>query len=73
VADDGEGIATADLPHVFERYWKRDPSRLDAAYAGSGLGLAIARRLVEAHGGRIEVTSAPGEGTIFTIELSAKA
>jgi two-component system sensor histidine kinase BaeS len=72
VADNGEGIAAADLPHVFERYWKRDPSHPDGEYTGSGLGLAIARGLVEAHGGRIAVASAAGAGTVFTIELPAE-
>ena len=57
VADNGEGIAAEDLPHVFERYWKRDPALPDGETCGSGLGLAIARRLVEAHGGSIAVST----------------
>jgi signal transduction histidine kinase len=65
VADDGEGIAAGDLPHVFDRFWKGPGSR------GSGLGLAIARNLVEAHGGRIEATSERGSGTTVRFTLPA--
>ena len=67
VADTGEGIAAADLPFVFDRFWRGDRAR--GRSAGAGLGLAIARQLVLAHGGAIDVQSAPGEGTIFTIRL----
>ena len=67
VADTGEGIAAADLPFVFDRFWRGDRAR--GRSAGAGLGLAIARQLVLAHGGTIDVASAPGEGTIFTIRL----
>lgn len=69
VADTGLGIPAADLPFVFDRFWKGDRARTQSQGAGSGLGLAIARQLVEAHGGRIEVTSAVGVGTTFTITL----
>jgi len=68
VADTGEGIAAADLPSVFERFWRADPSRSRSS-GGTGLGLSIVRKLVEAHEGRISVSSAVGEGTVFTIEL----
>jgi two-component system sensor histidine kinase BaeS len=67
VADTGEGIAAADLPFVFDRFWRGDRAR--GRSAGAGLGLAIARQLVLAHGGTIDVESAPGEGSIFTIRL----
>lgn len=63
VADTGEGIAAADLPHIFERFWRGDPSRSHGSGAGSGLGLAIAKSLVEAHGGRIWAESREGQGT----------
>jgi two-component system OmpR family sensor kinase/two-component system sensor histidine kinase BaeS len=69
VRDTGEGIPAGDVPYVFDRFWRGDRSRSHAGGAGSGLGLAIARQLVQAHGGRIEVESALGEGTTFTIEL----
>ena len=69
VQDTGEGIATEDLPFIFDRFWRGDKSRSHSRGAGSGVGLAIARRLVEAHGGRIDVESKLGEGTTFVIEL----
>jgi two-component system sensor histidine kinase BaeS len=68
VRDTGSGIAPADLPKIFDRFWRADGSR-SRATGGSGLGLAIARQLTEAHGGTIEVESEPGRGTLFTIRL----
>jgi signal transduction histidine kinase len=68
VADTGAGIAPEDLPHIFERFYRADSSR-SRATGGSGLGLTIARRLVEAHGGRIAVASEPGRGSRFTFTL----
>jgi two-component system sensor histidine kinase BaeS len=73
VADTGEGIAAADLPFVFDRFWRSDRARTHVAGAGSGLGLAIARQLVQAHGGTINVESAPGQGATFTIALRSPA
>jgi two-component system OmpR family sensor kinase/two-component system sensor histidine kinase BaeS len=69
VADTGEGIATEDLPFVFDRFWRGDRARTHTGSAGSGLGLAIAGQLVKAHGGSIDVTSRVGEGTTFVINL----
>jgi signal transduction histidine kinase len=60
VADDGVGIAEDHLPHVFERFFRGDASR---ATPGTGLGLAIVKHVVEAHGGRVMLSSRPGEGT----------
>ena len=71
VGDTGGGIPAEDLPHIFDRFWRGDPSRSRAAGAGAGLGLAIARQLVNAHGGLIDVESEPGRGTTFTIGLPA--
>jgi signal transduction histidine kinase len=70
VADSGEGIAAEHLPHVFDRFYRSDPSRARST-GGAGLGLAIVRQLVEAHGGRVSVASAPGSGARFTFTLPA--
>ncbi len=64
VTDTGVGIAAKDLPYVFERFWRADPSRASHS-GGTGIGLAIARRLVELQGGRIEVESELGKGSVF--------
>jgi two-component system sensor histidine kinase BaeS len=68
VTDTGPGIAEADLPHVFDRFWRPDKSR-DRRTGGSGLGLAIVRQLVEMHGGEVDVSSTPGVGSTFTLRL----
>ena len=70
VADTGPGIAPDDLPRVFDRFYRTDPSR-SRSTGGTGLGLTIARRLVEAHGGTIEAESVVGEGSRFVIRLPA--
>jgi signal transduction histidine kinase len=72
VADTGDGIPPEDLPYVFERFYRADPSRVRAT-GGAGLGLTIARRLVEAHGGIIGVESEVGKGSRFTFTLPKKA
>ena len=64
VTDTGVGIAESDLPYIFERFWRADPSRSSHS-GGTGIGLAIARRLVELQGGRIEVISKLGHGSTF--------
>ena len=69
VSDTGEGIRSEDLPFVFDRFWRGEPSRARTGHIGGGPGLAIARQLVEAHGGEIDVRSGPGEGTTFSIDL----
>ncbi len=68
VADTGEGIPAEDLPNIFERLYRVDKSRARAT-GGSGLGLTIAKRLVEAHGGRIEVRSEVGKGSRFAFTV----
>lgn len=64
IGDDGHGIAESELPYIFERYY-RGTNTDDAR--GSGLGMAISRDIIEAHGGKVEVDSAPGHGTIVRI------
>ncbi len=64
VIDTGVGIASEDLPYVFERFWRADPSRASHS-GGTGIGLAIARRLIELQGGNIEVESEVGKGSTF--------
>jgi two-component system OmpR family sensor kinase len=68
VQDTGSGIDARDLPRIFDRFYRGDTSR-SRSTGNTGLGLAIARTIVEGHGGKIEVQSAPGEGTCFTIRL----
>jgi signal transduction histidine kinase len=66
--DHGVGIPPEDLPHVFERFYRGDPSRTRAT-GGFGLGLAIAKALVEAYGGTITAENAASQGTRMTVEL----
>ncbi|MGW7580138.1 sensor histidine kinase [Kitasatospora sp. NPDC054768] len=68
VADTGSGIAEADLPLVFERFWRAEKSR-SRRTGGSGLGLAIVRKLAEVHDGSVRVASTPGRGSVFTVRL----
>lgn len=68
VADTGKGIPSEDLPHVFDRLYRVDPSRTRST-GGAGLGLTIAKQLVEAHGGSIHVESPEGEGSRFSFTL----
>jgi len=68
VTDTGEGIPADDLPNIFERFYRVDKSRARAT-GGSGLGLTIAKRLVEAHGGKIEVQSELGKGSRFSFTI----
>lgn len=72
VSDTGAGIAEDDLRHVFKRFWRGEKSR-SRATGGSGIGLAIVHELVDAHGGRVEVSSSVGEGTTFRVLLPVTA
>ncbi|UWZ40528.1 HAMP domain-containing protein [Dactylosporangium roseum] len=68
VEDTGCGIEPADLPFVFQRFWRADPAR-DRATGGSGLGLTIARQIVLDHDGTIDASSTPGVGSTFRVVL----
>ncbi|MBP6471202.1 MAG: GAF domain-containing protein [Chloroflexi bacterium] len=68
VADTGTGIAAADLPHIFERFY-RGTAVSQSTLPGTGLGLSIAREIVQKHHGDIQVESQPGNGTTFTVCL----
>jgi len=71
ISDNGPGIHPESLPHIFERFYREEPSRSPAAPGGSGLGLAIAQQIIEGHGGEIWATSEPGQGTnvYFTLKI----
>ena len=66
VVDHGAGIPPEQIPHVFERFFRGESDQ----HQGAGLGLAIAKEIVEAHGGRIWVTSTPGAGSVFSFRLN---
>lgn len=69
VKDTGVGIPNGSLPHVFDRFYQADPSRMGGEKHGSGLGLAIVWEIVQAHHGTITVHSIEGQGSIFTVIL----
>lgn len=69
VADTGPGIPPSELSRVFERFYQVDKSRARSQRKGTGLGLTITREIIEGHGGRIGVESAPGAGATFTVWL----
>ena len=70
VRNSGQGIASEDLPHIFERFYRGDPAR--TRQNGAGLGLAIAKSIAQAHGAEIEVESAPGQGAVFSVKFSVE-
>lgn len=68
VADDGQGIPTKDLPHIFERFYRVDKGR-SRERGGTGLGLSITKHIVQLHGGRVWAESVPGKGATFFFSL----
>jgi signal transduction histidine kinase len=66
VEDEGIGISQESIGHIFETFWRSDEAHTTP---GFGLGLAITRKVVDLHGGRIEVTSEVGKGSLFRIRL----
>lgn len=68
VRDEGEGIPEAELPRIFERFYRVDKAR-SRKTGGTGLGLAIVKHLVENHGGNLKVESYPGKGSVFSFTL----
>jgi len=75
VSDSGEGIAAQELPNIWDRFYRAEPSRSRGLGRadGVGLGLAIVRGIVEAHGGCVGATSVPGDGTTFRLRLPVGA
>jgi two-component system phosphate regulon sensor histidine kinase PhoR len=69
VSDDGVGIPSADLPHIFRRFYRVEKHHSQEEIKGTGLGLSIVKRAIEAHGGTIRVSSIPGQDTRFTMEV----
>ena len=72
VVDSGPGIPPAELPHIFERFHRGDPSRARST-GGFGLGLAICKALVDAYSGTIEAVNLPGRGTQMRVQLPAES
>ena len=68
VTDTGSGIRPEELPHVFERFYRGTMSEAERG-SGSGLGLSIAKSIVDMHGGRISIQTAPGAGTQVVVTL----
>ena len=69
VSDNGVGIPSADLPHIFRRFFRVEKHHSQQEIKGTGLGLSIVKRAIEAHGGSIGVTSVPGSETKFLIHV----
>jgi PAS domain S-box-containing protein len=72
IADTGIGIHPHDQPHIFELFYRADAAR-SMSTGGSGLGLSLARKIVEMHGGTIQVFSSPDQGSVFRVLLKAAA
>lgn len=72
VEDQGDGIAAEHVQRIFERFYRTDRAR-SRDIGGTGLGLSIVKHLARLHGGEVSVSSTPGSGSIFTLELPAKS
>ncbi len=72
ISDTGIGIDKKDIPYIFSRFYRVDPSRSKVKTPGFGLGLPIAKRIAELHNGSIDVVSRKGKGSVFTIKLPIK-
>ncbi|MBT5901884.1 MAG: histidine kinase [Opitutaceae bacterium] len=72
ISDNGPGIPEADLPHIFERFYRVEKGR-SREKGGTGLGLAIVKHIVQLHGGHVEVVSVPGQGASFILLLPVDA
>ena len=73
VRDEGPGLSEVDLEHMFERFYRGDPSRVRSDRGGSGLGLAIVQQIAVTHGGRIQASNHPGGGALLELFLPAVA
>ncbi len=71
VRDEGPGLSEDDLEHMFERFYRGDPSRVRSDRGGSGLGLAIVQQIAVTHGGRIQASNHPGGGAVMELVLPA--
>jgi signal transduction histidine kinase len=72
ITDNGIGITKADLPHIFDRFYRADQSRSKQKADGFGLGLSLAKKIIELHHGSVKVASTVRKGTTFTIKLPLK-
>jgi signal transduction histidine kinase len=72
VSDRGPGIPASELPHIFEPFY-RGADAVERQIHGNGLGLSLVKRIVAAHGGRVDVSTRPGSGSTFAITLPAAA
>lgn len=73
IQDQGPGIPEADLPHVFERFYRSDPSRTGRSGSGAGIGLTIARELLQSNGGSLAVERSGPDGTVMVVRVAAWA
>ncbi len=69
ITDNGPGIAPADLPYIFDRFYRADQTRNKRQTDGYGIGLALARKIVDQHAGELSAADAAGKGAVFTIKI----